>query len=66
MNYIYEEIRDQFVVGYVGAGATKKKIDERVRLGNLEQVNNKYRITEKRKLLVEIFRLVEKIFPGLP
>lgn len=61
--YTYEEIRDQFVVGYVDAGATKKRIDEQVSLGNLERVDNKYQITEKGKILVEIFRLVEKVFP---
>lgn len=61
--YSYEEIRDQFVTGYVDAGATQKRIDEQVAIGNLEQIDGGYRITPKGERLVALFRIVETVFP---
>lgn len=59
----YEEIRDQFITGYVDGGATKMRIEEQVSIGNLEQVGDEYKITEKGKSLIKILRFVESIFP---
>lgn len=60
----YEEIRDQFITGYVDGGATKMRIEEQVSVGNLEQVGDEYKITEKGKTLIQLLRFVESIFPA--
>ena len=61
--YSYDEIRDQFVIGYVDNGATQKRIDEQVSIGNIEKIGENYRITDKGERLIKLFRLIEKIFP---
>lgn len=62
--YTAEDIEIQFIDGYVeGANECQKRIDEQVYVGNLEQVDGGYRITEKGKRLIALFRLIEKIFP---
>ena len=62
--YSYEDIKDQFIEGYIeGANESQKRLDEQVSIGNLEEVDGRYRITSKGQRLVWIFRLVESIFP---
>lgn len=61
--YTYQDIRNQFVKGYVDGGATQKRIDEQVSIGNLEKDGDAYRITEKGKSLICLFRMIEKVFP---
>ncbi len=63
-DYSYEDIKDQFIEGYIeGANESQKRLDEQVYIGNLEEVDGGYRITNKGRRLVGIFRLVESIFP---
>lgn len=62
--YSAEDIKKQFIEGYVeGANESQKRIDEQVYIGNLQEVSGGYQITDKGKRLVEMFRLVETIFP---
>jgi len=59
-----EQIRDRFVNGYIdGAAESQKRIDEQVSIGNLEQTDEGYRITEKGIRLVRLFRSIEVVFP---
>ena len=59
----YEEIRDQFITGYVDGGATKMRIEEQVSIGNLKKIGDKYEITKKGKSLIKLLRVVEAVFP---
>lgn len=62
--YSAEEIKDQFINGFVEeANESQKRIDEQVSIGNLEKVDGGYKITEKGKRLIDLMRLVESIFP---
>ncbi len=62
--YSYEDIKNQFIDGYIeGAKESQKRLDEQVAIGNLEEIDGGYRISEKGKRLVGIFRFVETIFP---
>ena len=62
--YSYEDIKDQFIEGYIeGANESQKRLDEQVAIGNLEEIDGGYRITAKGQRLVWVFRLVESIFP---
>lgn len=62
--YSAEDIKAQFIEGYIEeANGSQKRIDEQVSIGNLEEVPGGYRITEKGKNLVELFRFLESIFP---
>lgn len=62
--YTAEDIKTQFIEGYIEeAQESQKRIDEQVAIGNMEETDGGYRITEKGKRLVGIFRLVEKVFP---
>ena len=62
--YSYEDIKDQFIEGYIeGANESQKRLDEQVAIGNLEETDGGYRITAKGQRLVWVFRLVESIFP---
>lgn len=61
--YSYEDVRNQFVTGYVDKGATQKRLNEQVDIGNIEKDGETYRITEKGKRLINLFRFIEKIFP---
>ncbi len=59
-----EQIRNRFVDGYIdGAAESQKRIDEQVSIGNLEQTDGGYRITEKGERLIKLFRLIERAFP---
>lgn len=63
-SYTSEEIKTQFIEGYIeDAGESQKRIDEQVYIGNIEEVSGGYRITEKGRRLVDIFRAVEAVFP---
>lgn len=62
--YTTDDIKTRFIEGYIeGAKESQKRINEQVAIGNMEEIDGGYRITEKGKRLVKIFRLVEKIFP---
>lgn len=62
--YSAEDIKHQFIDGYIeGANESQKRLDEQVAIGNLEEVDGGYKISEKGIRLVKIFRLVEAIFP---
>lgn len=61
--YTYEDIRDQFVTGYVDGGATQMRIDEQISIGNIQKQGQEYRITQKGKNLIWLFRVLESIFP---
>ena len=62
--YSAEEIKDQFINGFVEeANESQKRIDEQVSIGNLEKVDGGYKITEKGKRLIDLMRFIESIFP---
>lgn len=62
--YTAEEIKEKFVSGYLDeAKESQKRIDEQVYIGNMEETQGGYQITEKGKRLVGVFRAVEAIFP---
>lgn len=62
--YSAEDIKTQFIEGYIEeANESQKRIDEQVYIGNLEEVPNGYRITEKGKHLIKLFRVIETVFP---
>lgn len=62
--YTYEEIKDQFIEGFIEeAGESQKRIDEQVYIGNLEETDGGYRITAKGERLIQLMRFVESIFP---
>ena len=62
--YTAQEIETRFIEGYVeGAQESRKRIDEQVYIGNLEEVVDGYRITGKGLRMVALFRIVEWIFP---
>ena len=62
--YTYEEIKDQFIEGFIEeAGESQKHIDEQVYIGNLEETDGGYRITAKGQRLIKLMRMVEAIFP---
>ena len=62
--YTYEEIKDQFIEGFIEeAGESQKRIDEQVYIGNLEETDGGYRITAKGQRLIKLMRMVEAIFP---
>ena len=63
--YTYEEIKDQFIEGFIEeAGESQKRIDEQVYIGNLEETDGGYQITAKGQRLIKLMRLVESVFPG--
>ena len=58
------EIEESFINGYIiDMESTKRRIEEQVSLGNIEKVDNGYRITEKGIKLVKMLKLYETIFP---
>ncbi|WP_195282974.1 hypothetical protein [Harryflintia acetispora] len=62
--YSADEIKNRFIEGYIGeANESQKRIDEQVYIGNLEETDGGYKITEKGERLVRIFRFLESIFP---
>jgi hypothetical protein len=64
-SYTMKEIEDNFIENYVvGLDATKRRVDEQVRIGNLVEVEEgKYQIAPKGARLIKTFRFFEKIFP---
>lgn len=64
VTYTAEDIKTQFIEGYIeGANESQKRIDEQVTIGNLEQTSEGYRITDKGRNLVALYRFIEAIFP---
>lgn len=62
--YTAEEIKTQFIEGYIeGARESQKRIDEQVYIGNMEETAGGYRITPKGRRLIELFRTIETVFP---
>lgn len=59
-----EEIKERFINGYLNeANESQKRIDEQVYVGNMEEVEGGYRITDKGERLIKLMRFVEMIFP---
>lgn len=59
-----KEIENSFIEGYIyEMEATERRIQEQVYLGNIEKIEDGYKITKKGKALIEFFRLYEKIIP---
>lgn len=64
MVYSAEEIKERFINRYINeANESQKRIDEQVYIGNMEQVDSGYRITDKGERLIKMMRFVEMIFP---
>lgn len=62
--YSPEEIKNRFIEGYIeGAQESQKRIDEQVYIGNMEETDGGYQITEKGVRLIKLMRFVESIFP---
>lgn len=62
--YSFEDIKTQFIDGFIeDANETQKRIDEQVSIGNLEETDGGYRITEKGERLIRLLRFVEAVFP---
>lgn len=62
--YSAEEIKERFITDYIeGANESQKRIDEQVFIGNMEQVDGGYRITDKGEKLIKLMRFIELIFP---
>ncbi|MEG0834343.1 MAG: hypothetical protein RR413_02755 [Christensenellaceae bacterium] len=62
--YTAEEVEDRFIEVYIKEfGSTKRRIDEQVSIGNVENVDGEYRVTSKGERLIKLMRFVESIFP---
>lgn len=62
--YTAEEIKDGFVDNYIERfNESKRRIDEQLSIGNLEQVEGGYCITEKGQRLIQLFRFIEFFYP---
>jgi len=63
--FTMEEIEKNFIENYIiGLDATQRRINEQLRIGNIEEVKDGYKITKKGTRLIKIFRFIEKIFPA--
>ncbi|EHL15453.1 hypothetical protein HMPREF9629_01842 [Peptoanaerobacter stomatis] len=59
-----EEIENRFLNIYVKKyGAMDQRIEEQIVTGTIEKIGNGYRITDKGKILINIFKLISDIFP---
>lgn len=59
-----QEIENRFIDIYIkGYSSTLKRIKEQLSIGNIEEKEDGYIITEKGKRLVSTFRFVESIYP---
>lgn len=64
VTYTAEDIKTQFIEGYIeGANESQKRLDEQVTIGTIEQTPEGYRITDKGRNLVALYRFIETIFP---
>ena len=62
--YSLEEIENGFINVYIKAmKSTERRISEQVGIGNLAEVDGGYQITEKGQQLIEMYRLLDKIYP---
>jgi hypothetical protein len=62
--YTAEEIEQAFIEKYILKNeATKRRINEQKSIGNIEESNGGYRISEKGKRLIRIMRFVESNYP---
>ena len=58
------EIKQQFIAGYIEeTQESQKRIEEQVYIGNMEETDGGYSITEKGVRLIKLMRYVEMIFP---
>jgi hypothetical protein len=63
--YTAEEIELAFTEKYIARNqATKRRIEEQKSIGNIEETDGGYRITEKGMRLIEAMRLVEAFYPA--
>ncbi|AVM67992.1 hypothetical protein C3V36_01155 [Lachnospiraceae bacterium oral taxon 500] len=59
-----EEIEASFIEGYIyKMKATERRIQEQLYLKNIEKIGDGYRITDKGKSLINLFRLYEQVLP---
>lgn len=59
-----QEIEDRFSDIYIYQyDSMEKRIDEQLSIGNIEEVESCYRISQKGENLVDLFRLVERFYP---
>lgn len=64
MVFTAEEIENRFSQIYIHEyQSTSKRIEEQVAIGNMEEKDGGYIISEKGKRLVSLFRFVEKFYP---
>lgn len=62
--YSLEEIENDFINVYIKAmKSTDRRISEQVGIGNLAEVDGGYQITEKGQQLIEMYRILDKIYP---
>lgn len=62
--YSMEEIEDSFIDVYIKEMQnTERRISEQVEVGSLTEVEGGYQITKKGQQLIEMYRLLDKIYP---
>lgn len=62
--YSQQDVENAFIDGYIkNMGATKRRLEEQISIGNIAQVDSGYQITEKGIRQIGIFRLYERMFP---
>jgi predicted transcriptional regulator len=47
---------------FIKENAVKMRIDEQIRIGNVEQIESQYKLTNKGLIIVKIMSLITKIF----
>ena len=63
-SFSQEEMEQVFIEGFVVEfGATKKRIDEQMHTGYIEQTNGRYRISASGKRFIELMRFFDIFFP---
>ncbi len=62
--YTKQELQERFIEIYIkDYDSVSRRLSEQISIGNIEEVDGGYRITEKGKTLVEIFRFVDMLYP---
>jgi hypothetical protein len=64
MVYSEDDVQAAFINGYIIRNqAAKRRLEEQVSIGNIEETDGGYRIGEKGARLIDLFRLIEKFYP---
>jgi hypothetical protein len=62
--YTAQEIEQTFMEKYILKNeATRRRIEEQKSIGNIEEIDGGYRISEKGKRLIKMMRFVESMYP---